>query len=440
MNLEPQNHIGTYCRSERYTDDELEFLLQEVYRYSNIIESPNSHSETKHRKALAWQHIANKLEMKIPNENPKSALQLRNWWKRTKSRAKQRYTQNHQFPLQMHGSRTEDIKSRTGGRGYLEKIFEEICQFRSKMASSYTIEKENCEFEMLQNDRKVAAGQSTNNTLHPGTIDGDFSHPKDTGHEEQSDVLFSETRDSPLSLHSWTEYDGAQQDEAVGLCVGKASVDPTPGCGLRYDGPANKDTVENSAIVANTILANSASSLLAQYANTLAPYLLNSLSPIYRELLYGNGKRMVDPEETVKLSHEFDGRCKPVEMPYSSPHSKNVKCLNESLPRENICGVNLLGCHPYCSVDRHDSKPNRHQETLESDPLICELLRVEQSILDLERQKLDIRIKMFNRISSSDIHWGANIEAPLRPLTSKPVESKLISAAAVCCKDIATTT
>ncbi|KAH8866564.1 hypothetical protein KSF78_0003451 [Schistosoma japonicum] len=77
-------------RSERYTHQELRFLLKEVQKYPNIIESPNSHSETKHRKLLLWQYISQKLRDEFPNSSPKSALQLRNWWKRTKSRAKQR--------------------------------------------------------------------------------------------------------------------------------------------------------------------------------------------------------------------------------------------------------------------------------------------------------------------------------------------------------------
>ncbi|KER28613.1 hypothetical protein T265_04567 [Opisthorchis viverrini] len=142
------------CHSDRYTRPELEFLLKEVLRYPNIVESPNSHSETKHRKTLFWQNVARKLRQEAPNETPKSALQLRNWWKRTKSRAKQRLAVSSSLNRQGGPISPSGTKNLGGNRGYLERIFMEICQFRQDVATSYTPEKEDAEYAKFMEERR----------------------------------------------------------------------------------------------------------------------------------------------------------------------------------------------------------------------------------------------------------------------------------------------
>nr|CAH8872182.1 unnamed protein product [Trichobilharzia regenti] len=118
-------------RAERYTQKELRFLLSEVQRYPNIIESPSSHSETKNRKILLWQHISMKLQRKFPSSSPRSALQLRNWWKRTKSRAKQRLAHGQLTSGKYSDGCNKKFPDNTRGRQVL---------------SEYTVQKEDSEF------------------------------------------------------------------------------------------------------------------------------------------------------------------------------------------------------------------------------------------------------------------------------------------------------
>ncbi|KAF6780242.1 hypothetical protein AHF37_00313 [Paragonimus kellicotti] len=145
--------MTTVQQSDRYTEAELRFLLDEVRRYSNIVESPNNHSESKHRKALVWQHIATKMKQRINGSNPKSPTQLRNWWKRTKSRAKQRLSNEHTSTAKkifIRNSSNNNVRN----RGYLGKIFLDICSFRQQISQNYSPNKEEAEYEKFLDDRK----------------------------------------------------------------------------------------------------------------------------------------------------------------------------------------------------------------------------------------------------------------------------------------------
>ncbi|KAF5404775.1 hypothetical protein PHET_01810 [Paragonimus heterotremus] len=145
--------MTTVQQSDRYTEAELRFLLDEVGRYSYIVESPNNHSESKYRKALVWQHIATKMKQRINGSSPKSPMQLRNWWKRTKSRAKQRLS-NEYMSIAKKLFLGRISNNNTKNRGYLGKIFKNICDFRQKISQNYSPNKEDAEYEKFLDDRK----------------------------------------------------------------------------------------------------------------------------------------------------------------------------------------------------------------------------------------------------------------------------------------------
>ncbi|KAF8568812.1 hypothetical protein P879_06649 [Paragonimus westermani] len=139
--------------SQRYTEAELRFLLEEVRRYSNIVESPNNHSESKHRKALVWQYIAIKMKQQMNGSSSKSPVQLRNWWKRTKSRAKQRLSNEHTSVAKeicLGNSSNSNVRN----RGYLGRIFMDICSFRQQVSQNYSANKEDAEYEIFLADKK----------------------------------------------------------------------------------------------------------------------------------------------------------------------------------------------------------------------------------------------------------------------------------------------
>ena len=155
-------------RSERYGRQELSFLLSQVKKYINIIESPNSHSETKYRKTVIWQNIARELHKSFPSVNPKSSLQLRNWWKRTKSRAKQRQCPpEHVLPLPTISSGVSKIPKSSSaltfenGRGYLDSIILEICELRRLASDEYSAEKEANEFKQFLEKHDIKSDGST---------------------------------------------------------------------------------------------------------------------------------------------------------------------------------------------------------------------------------------------------------------------------------------
>ncbi|VDL96118.1 unnamed protein product [Schistocephalus solidus] len=153
--------------TERYTLEELEFLFHTVRCYPHIIESPLSNAETKRRKNIIWNWIARAVHDKFKPTTGKSASQLRNWWKRTKNRARKRLEHT-----ELNISETQ-IGLPNRNRGYLEHIFREICEFSNQISMLYSPELEDLDFKNFL---------TTLNAQEPGTpVDLVIDGGKDVG-------------------------------------------------------------------------------------------------------------------------------------------------------------------------------------------------------------------------------------------------------------------
>ncbi|KAL3315844.1 hypothetical protein Ciccas_005514 [Cichlidogyrus casuarinus] len=139
-------------KNERYTYPELNFIFNAIKSFPNIIESPRSYTETKNRKSHVWNYIASSLSATFPDCNPKTALQLRNWWKRTKSRAKHKLSNRVSSDCKSIGDKIK-LDEDLAGRGYLDHIYVEICKFCQEMEESYTSDNEEKEFHRLLTQR-----------------------------------------------------------------------------------------------------------------------------------------------------------------------------------------------------------------------------------------------------------------------------------------------
>ncbi|VDN13504.1 unnamed protein product [Dibothriocephalus latus] len=150
--------------SERYTLEELEFLFNAVQCYPHVIESPLSNAETKRRKTVIWNWIAGAVNDKFKPTTDKSASQLRNWWKRTKNRARKRLEHT-----ELDVNETQ-VGLSNKNRGYLEHIFRDICEFSDRINMLYSPELEDLDYK---NAPKFLGGQEINNA-HFGLLD--FTH------------------------------------------------------------------------------------------------------------------------------------------------------------------------------------------------------------------------------------------------------------------------
>ncbi|BHF70173.1 hypothetical protein SprV_0301322300 [Sparganum proliferum] len=127
--------------TERYTFEELEFLFTAVRCYPYIVESPLTNAETKRRKTVIWNWITGVVHDKFKQTTGKSPIQLRNWWKRTKNRAKKRLEHT-----ELDISETQSgLPNRN--RGYLEHIFKDICEFSNQINKLYSPELEDLDFK-----------------------------------------------------------------------------------------------------------------------------------------------------------------------------------------------------------------------------------------------------------------------------------------------------
>nr|VZI20596.1 unnamed protein product [Spirometra erinaceieuropaei] len=127
--------------TERYTLEELEFLFTAVRCYPYIVESPLTNAETKRRKTVIWNWIAGVVHDKFKPTTGKSPIRLRNWWKRTKNRARKRLEHT-----ELDISETQSgLPNRN--RGYLEHISKDICEFSNQVNKLYSPELEDLDFK-----------------------------------------------------------------------------------------------------------------------------------------------------------------------------------------------------------------------------------------------------------------------------------------------------
>ncbi|CAH8660165.1 unnamed protein product, partial [Schistosoma margrebowiei] len=274
-------------RSERYTQKELRFLLEEVRKYPNIIESPNSHSETKHRKFVLWQHISKELQTKFPDSSCKSPVQLRNWWKRTKSRAKQRLSCGS-FSMEKCKFTENGIREvHENSRGYLETIFSEICEFRRQIMTSYTPEKENSEFtkflEETSEDYNPEDGERVGGPSESSEFENDSSTDSFGAFECGKVVSFSCNRSinfegnnhvrssSPRDAHKETNISPQHFFD----------YDPTETIVKKYNEGESILQKDNTSGLLSQIFTNAAANFLANYKHLIENPSLCNMSGIY---------------------------------------------------------------------------------------------------------------------------------------------------------------
>ncbi|KAG5444146.1 hypothetical protein CSKR_101634 [Clonorchis sinensis] len=393
------------CHSDRYTRPELEFLLKEVLRYPNIVESPNSHSETKHRKTLFWQHVARKLRQEAPNETPKSALQLRNWWKRTKSRAKQRLAVSSSLNRQGGPFSPSLTKNLGGNRGYLERIFMEICQFRQNIATSYTPEKEDAEYakfmEEKRSNRTITIDSETYNVgdrqKHADGVSGNEQSVCDSSDGATALSDFSEDR-------SWVTTDSNAQMDSDNV---NSSELENPGCHNSFPRPQPK-TFEQMNHTRMDIESDTMFSLLSKYAQLLSRELMALGIPIPSV-----------PSAEVPLPEKDQTELA------TSQVRRDLWSLNTSsgyVPKDlgAVIGINKTNL-PHDETDFKNSghiqtEPNQmnSQSSKNEMTLKEELFFIEQTILKLKHRKLQLELQLFRHTTNLPTCLDAqNFDTPL---------------------------
>ncbi|CAI2736286.1 unnamed protein product [Schistosoma spindalis] len=380
-------------RSERYTQKELRFLLEEVQKYPNIIESPNSHSETKHRKFVLWQHISKKLQNKFPDSSCKSPIQLRNWWKRTKSRAKQR--------LSCGPCSTEKCKFTENGirevhensRGYLETIFSEICEFRRQVMTSYTPEKEDSEFTKFleetsedyspQNQEGVCGPPESSDFENDSTAEsfGAFAHGnfvsftchRSRDSQENNHVRSSSPRDSNKRTNvppqNFLDYNSTE------TIIKK------------YNEGESMLQRDNTSGLLSQIFTNAAASFLSNYKLLIENPSLCNMSGIYYS----------ENDASHKNSDENSGDVLTEESSLSGNSSSYFteasKNLELSTNEDNMFYIpsvsNHSTCMPMLNAPKTFKKINNGPEC---SFLWLELMQIENEILKLKKRKLDLEI------------------------------------------------
>ncbi|TGZ69244.1 hypothetical protein CRM22_003837 [Opisthorchis felineus] len=414
------------CHSDRYTRPELEFLLKEVLRYPNIVESPNSHSETKHRKTLFWQNVARKLREQAPKETPKSALQLRNWWKRTKSRAKQRLALSSSLNRRGDPFSPSVIKKLGGNRGYLEKIFIEICQFRQNVATSYTPEKEDAEYAKFIEERrpnrtitieseKYKVGESQKHT------DGVFGNEQSVCDSSDGATALSDLSED----RSWATTDSnAQIDldkvncselENSGCCASfpRPQVFVHPAV-LPYFGLTNQPkTFEQMNHTQTDIESGTMFSLLSKYAQLLSRELMSIGIPI--QSVPSVEVSLPDKGETELVTSQGrrDWWSLNANSGYLTKDLGDITDINKThLPHDE---TNCESSGHVQTEPNHTSSQNPKNEVT----LKKELFFIEQTILKLKHRKLQLELQLFQHSTDLPMCLDAhNFDTPLVEFSS----------------------
>ncbi|KAK4474511.1 hypothetical protein MN116_001659 [Schistosoma mekongi] len=380
-------------RSERYTHQELRFLLKEVQKYPNIIESPNSHSETKHRKRLLWQYISQKLRNEFPNSNPKSALQLRNWWKRTKSRAKQRLSSGLLTPAKCKYSDISCREFHENSRGYLEVIFSEICEFKHQILTSYTPEKEDSEFTKFLSETSEDYSVEDEETM----CESSTSSNSDNNQLSQSSTAISFENNLPfnctssVALHETNQIQNKDVNDAqkeTNIPTSNTSAfNPTKVIPNSYDisEPIIQD--DNTTVLLNQIVTNAATKLLSNYKNLIENPLIYSLSKIYH----------ADGRSLQKSLNESDGDVLMEETNQSENPPFYFTNASED-PEDTLKNETHMFCVPTssnlsnCSTAYKESKSFKISNDELISSLWLEMMKIDKEILRLKKRKLDIKI------------------------------------------------
>ncbi|TNN12463.1 hypothetical protein EWB00_003698 [Schistosoma japonicum] len=377
-------------RSERYTHQELRFLLKEVQKYPNIIESPNSHSETKHRKLLLWQYISQKLRDEFPNSSPKSALQLRNWWKRTKSRAKQRLSSVLFTSAKCKYSNDSSREFHENSRGYLEAIFSEICEFKHQILTSYTPEKEDSEFTKFLSEtseeyseeimcESSTSSNSGNNQLLQSS----------TAISCENNVPFNCT--SSIALHETNQIQNIDTND-----IDKEISIPTSNM-FAYDQtkviPHGHNISEpiiqgdNTSGLLNQIVTNAATQLLSNYKHLIENPLLYNLRKIYHPDSHTLQKSFNERDGDVLIEETNQSGNPSFYFPNVSEDTENA-LKNET---HMFCFPTSSNLSDYSALYKVSKSLRKSNDELNSS-LWLELMKIDKEILRLKKRKLDIKI------------------------------------------------
>ncbi|CAH8645054.1 unnamed protein product [Heterobilharzia americana] len=380
-----KNLLTVENRSERYTEKELKFLLREVQKYPNIIESPNNNSVTKHRKCVLWQHISHKLQNKFPTSNHKSALQLRNWWKRTKSRAKQRLSYGTLKTVQ---GRFNDKLLQDRRRGYLEAIFYEICEFRHRILTAYTPEKEDAEFTHLLDETSSVVDEE---------IFCESSRATDSDHSvrSKSNVILSEENAS--SMDPGTNIISRDSDEmhyatASNIYI-NANTDSQNACSLEIT-----NMISNNYNISEPVVQDSNNNVLLNQiiTNAVVTFLSHYSSLLRNPVSYDSQK-----------AYSFDINASQNVASHISTHERSViQNVSAHSPEtvKDYEGMYSDGIHTPCTTIvstllDYLSQQNGLHDLIKSgvdvsyQKLMLEILQINNEILKLKRRKVDLEIK-----------------------------------------------
>ncbi|CAH8871993.1 unnamed protein product [Trichobilharzia szidati] len=353
-------------RAERYTQKELRFLLSEVQRYPNIIESPSSHSETKSRKILLWQHISRKLQSEFPSSNPRSALQLRNWWKRTKSRAKQRLTYGQLTSGKYSDGSNKKFPDNT--RGYLEGIFYEICEFRRQVLSEYTVQKEDTEFANFLEEASEGCAtcdsgifcESLRSDELEDSIRLDNTEAEFGGNTRTTDYIGSEISHKSSQLQNVTTKNiYGNQD------VPSESIFTCDKGGILTNNQSFGESTSQDCSTA--LMFNQIMSIVVLFMSNYKYLLQNSDS--------FNPTKSCTPE-----SDWLETKC---------PDDTNMKHANAEKDCEETCSMTFVSSSS-SSITR--PKLGNTNSQPEKSELLLELMQIDNEILRLKRRKLDLQL------------------------------------------------
>uniref|UniRef100_A0A095C5Y7 Uncharacterized protein n=1 Tax=Schistosoma haematobium TaxID=6185 RepID=A0A095C5Y7_SCHHA len=393
-----QHHTGNSLskngkRSERYTQKELRFLLEEVQKYPNIIESPNTHSETKHRKFVLWQHISKKLQNKFPDSSCKSSIQLRNWWKRTKSRAKQRLSCG---PFSMEKCKFTENGIREvheNSRGYLETIFSEICEFRRQIMTSYTPEKEDSEFmkflEEISEDYSSEDGERVSGPSESSEFENDSSTESFKAFACGKIMSFSCNRSIDLleNNHVRSSSPKVAHKETNISPQNFFDYDPTETILKNYNEGESISQKDNTNGLLSQIFTNAAANFLSNYKHLIENPSLCSTSGIYYS----------DTNVSYKNSDENSGDGLTEEPSLSGNSSSFLteasKNLELSTNENNVFCIPSVSNHSNCMPMLNASNSFRNiNNGSDCSFLWLKLMQIDNEILKLKKRKLDLEI------------------------------------------------
>ncbi|CAH8581677.1 unnamed protein product [Schistosoma turkestanicum] len=379
-------------RSERYTHKELRFLLEEVQKYPNIIESPNSHSETKHRKFVLWQHISKKLQGAFPDSSPKSAVQLRNWWKRTKSRAKQRLSSGSFTAEKCKLTENNPTEVQENSRGYLEAIFSEICEFRRQIVASYTTEKEDSEFTKFLEEACEDYSAEDEEVVCESSNSSFLDNSQST---ESTRVLLNENTSSfgcncsidlregcqiqNLNPRDICKYNGIPSQNMFTYDPGKITPDT-------YNTDESMIKEDNTSILFNHIITNVAANFFSNYKHVIENSSLCKMGDAYCSESGTSYKNASESSgDVLTTGSNFDGNS----FSYFTDASKSFGMSTNEKSMFYIPTV----LNPDSSSTQNVSKSSRKVNDSPDCSLIwLELMQIDNEILKLKKRKLDLEI------------------------------------------------